>query len=161
MAFLQTGEDAAHRVAADVDFLAGFEGCDGDRAAEFQAVDAFDAVFAQMAERIAAGFGQVAPGRFVHEFFANFTETDLDSAVAVSGLALELGDAAGSRIDQGDRDGSALGVEELGHAQFLPKNADGHGRENNASWTAVAAIFSEKDGGADRIPEASIRTAGS
>jgi hypothetical protein len=37
-----------------------------------------------------------------------------------------LGDTAGTRLDHGDRDGSAFVVEELGHAQFLPKNADGH-----------------------------------
>jgi hypothetical protein len=44
-----------------------------------------------------------------------------------------LGDAARARLDQGDRDGFALLVEELGHTQLLPKDADGHGGGKNAS----------------------------
>ena len=46
--------------------------------------------------------------------------------VTVGAGGLELGNAAGTRLDHGDRDGFACVVEELGHAQFLPKDADGH-----------------------------------
>jgi hypothetical protein len=80
----------------------------------------------------------VAPGGLVHQLFADLAETDLDGAVTVAGFVLELGDAAGTRFDHGDRDGPAFVVEELGHAQFLPENADGHGRGDDASWTAAS-----------------------
>jgi hypothetical protein len=62
----------------------------------------------------------------VDELRANLAETDLHGDVAVGVEGFELGDAAGTSLDQGDRDGGAVFVEELGHAHFLPKNADGH-----------------------------------
>ncbi len=71
-----------------------------------------------------ARFGEVPFGRLVDQFFAGITETDLNGGITVDVRSLELGDAAGPRLDQGDRDGSALIVEELRHAQFLPKDAD-------------------------------------
>jgi hypothetical protein len=78
----------------------------------------------------------VTAGRLVDELLANVAESELDGVVAVGGVGFELGDAAGTRLDQSDRDGPALVVEELGHAQFLPENSDGHGREVDASWTS-------------------------
>ena len=68
----------------------------------------------------------MARSRLVHELLANVTEAQLHGGVAVGAGGLELGNAAGTRLDHGDRDGFACVVEELGHAQFLPKDADGH-----------------------------------
>ena len=68
----------------------------------------------------------MTPGGFVDQFLAGYAKTDLHRGVPVGVVALELGDAAGTGLDQGDGDRSALLVEELGHTQFLPENADGH-----------------------------------
>ena len=67
-------------------------------------------------------------GRLVDQLLAGFAEADLNRGVTVGVVCFELGDATGTGLDQGDGDGSALLVEELGHAQLLPENADGHGR---------------------------------
>ena len=53
--------------------------------------------------------------------------------IAGSVVVFELGDAAGAGFDQGDRNSSALLVEELGHTQLLPEDADGHGWGGSAS----------------------------
>jgi hypothetical protein len=79
-----------------------------------------------VAQGLAAGLGQVTLGRLVHELLADVTEAQLNGGVAVGAVGFELGNPARTRLDHGDRDGSAFVVEELGHAQFLPKNADGH-----------------------------------
>ena len=126
--FLVAREATPHGVAADVDFLAGFEITDGDRATEFQALNGIDAVFAKVTQQLIAGFGQVALCRAVDQLLAGAAETDLHRGIAVGVIALQLGDSTGTRLDQGDRDGFALLVEELGHSQLLPKDADGHGR---------------------------------
>ena len=128
MAFLVAGETAADRVAADIDLLAGLKSGHGDGGSQLEAVYAIDAVFAQVAQRVVAGAGQVPLGWFVDQLAADLAETELHGAIAVAGFTLELGDAAGARFDQGDRNRPAFFIEELGHAQFLPENADGHGK---------------------------------
>ena len=133
MALLVPGEAPTDGVAADVDLLAGLKGGDGNGATQFKSVDAGDAVFAQMAQRLPTRSGQVAAGGLVDELFADVSETELDGGVAVGAGGFELGDAAGASLDHGDRDGPALFIEELGHAQLLPEDADGHRKENSAS----------------------------
>jgi hypothetical protein len=66
----------------------------------------------------------VTLGRLVDQLFAGVAKADLHRGIAIGVAAFELGDAAGTGLDQGDGDGSALLVEELGHAQLLPENAD-------------------------------------
>ena len=128
MTLLVTGKAASHRVAADVNLLAGFEVTHGDCTAEFQAVDVVNAVLTEVTEYTFAGFGEVPLGWFVDQLFAGVPEADLNGDVAVRFCCFELGDPARPRLDQSDRDGFALLVEELGHTQLLPKDADGHGR---------------------------------
>ena len=77
-----------------------------------------------MTQQGVAGFVEVALGGLIDQLFAGFPEADLHRGVAVGVIAFELGDAAGAGLDQGDGDRFALLVEELGHAQFLPENAD-------------------------------------
>jgi hypothetical protein len=50
VALLQTREAAAHSVAAHIHLLSGFKVGDGDAAAQGQALDAIDAVLAQVAD---------------------------------------------------------------------------------------------------------------
>lgn len=128
MTLLITGEATTHGVAADVHLLACFEITHGDGSAKFETLQVVDAIFTQVAEHPFAGFGEVALGGLVDQLFASIAKADLDGLVAVSFGGFELGDPARPRLDQGDRDGFALLIEELGHTQFLPKDADGHGR---------------------------------
>ena len=62
--------------------------------------------------------------RLVDQFLAGFAETNLHRGITIGVIVFELCDAAGTGLDQSDRDSSALLVEELGHAQLLPENAD-------------------------------------
>ena len=128
MALLITGEATTHGVAADVNLLACLEITHGDCATQLETLQVVDAIFTQVAEDPLAGFGEVTLGGLVDQLFACFAKTDLNGFIAVSFSGLELGNSARPRLDQSDRDGFALLVEELGHTQFLPKDADGHGR---------------------------------
>ena len=128
MAFLQSGKTTAHGVATHIYLLSRTEGFNCEIAAKFNPIDGIDAVFLEVAQGLATGFAQVTLGRTVYEFFADVAKTNLNSGVTVVGWGFDLGDAAGTRFDQSDRNGFAFVVEELGHAQFLPKNADRHGR---------------------------------
>jgi hypothetical protein len=138
VALLVARETAAHGVAAHIDFLAGLEGFDRDGATQLETVDGVDAVLLEVTQQLITRLGQVALGGFIDELLADIAETELNGVIAVSAGGFELSDAAGASLDHGDRDGPALFIEELGHAQFLPKNADGHRKGNNASWTTGA-----------------------
>ena len=136
VALLITREATTHAVAAHVHLLASFEITNGDLVAQFEPADVIDAVFAEVAQKFLAGLGEVTLGGFVDQLVARFAEADLNGGIAVCFRCFELGDAARARLDQSDRDGFALLVEELGHTQLLPKDADGHGEVRTPAWTA-------------------------
>ncbi|MNL00427.1 hypothetical protein D3C87_1208600 [compost metagenome] len=50
-------------------------------------------------------------------------EAHLDGLVAFLLGGLDLGDEAGARLDDGHGDDLTVGIEDLGHAQLLPKNS--------------------------------------
>lgn len=126
VALLVTSETTTDGVAAHIDLLARLKGGHGDVTTEFQTVDGVNAVFLQVAQQLVARLSQVALSGLADELFADITEAQLNGGVAVGAVGFELGNAARTCLDHGDRDGPAFVVEELGHAQFLPKNADGH-----------------------------------
>ena len=124
MTLLIARETTTDGVAADIDLLSGFEVTDGDRAAQLESFKAIDAVLAQVTQQGVAGFVEVTLGGLVDQLLAGFPEADLHRGIAIGVVVFELGDAAGAGLDQGDGDRFALLVEELGHAQFLPEDAD-------------------------------------
>ena len=157
VALLVASEAAADGVTADVHLLAGFEIADGDGATEFKTFNAVDAVFAQMTQKALTGFVEVTLGGLVDQLLAGFAKADLHCGITVSVVVFELGDAAGAGFDQGDRNSSALLVEELGHTQLLPEDADGHGWGGSASVDNHQAE-NRMGSGADRLDADVVRS---
>ena len=124
MALDRAGEALADARAGDLDVVARSEHADRDGLAHVHVRG--PAELRQVTVGSDAGLRKVAGLRLGEVLEINRLVRELNPVVPVGVRRAHADDRARARLDHGDRDGPAFVVEELGHAQFLPKNADGH-----------------------------------
>ncbi len=122
MSFDGPGEAPSLAGADDVDGLARLEDVDFDFLALFDVlvdVTMADAEFAQIAQRgqvVALQMSQLPLGEALG---FGFLVAKLDGEIAVTVDGTNLGDIAGPGLDDGDGNGIAFVVKDLGHTHFF------------------------------------------
>ena len=131
--------------------LAVLERLDGDGVADLELADAIE--LHEMTHAVLeAGLLEVAELGLADVLVLALLEGELHGLIAVSLDGADLGDRAGSRLDDGDGHDVAVVVEELGHAHFLADDAS-HGatqslismwtpagRSRRISWSTVLGV---------------------
>src|SRR5207342_3699738 len=132
--------------ALHVDDLADAEDVRLDLAADLEVAQflGFDAELPEATAAFDLRLGVVPGERLRQQRGALGAGGHLHGAVAVGFLGLDLGDAVGRSLDDGDGHAAAVFHEEAAHAGLAANDSDGHGRAPQLSliWTSTPAASS-------------------